>query len=390
MNEMENLEEKVALLETAVLDERKRLSSDRLDISFGELINLYKNGELIIRPQYQRLFRWSEAQKTALIESILLSIPIPPIFVAEDKDGVWELVDGLQRVSTFISFFGDLKSNGQQIDCQVQSNSLVANEEEDIDEYDDEGTDATETKNKWILQEGGLVKALQGFNVDTLPGNLKINLKRAVCRVEILRGESSTSMKYELFKRLNSGGSKLTPQEIRNAIYRGVDPRLNELLLKIANNELFRQLTALSTGRLDELYDQELVLRFFAFYNNSENIDDNMERFLNSFMEETVKNTDFDYEGYEALLMRVLQLVGSANDDKIFRNHRGFFVPAYFEGILIGVAQNIDKYTDNIDLLKTKITELKSDAEFRRFSGSASNSRSRIRNRLQRIDQIFR
>jgi hypothetical protein len=196
MNEMENREEKVALLETAVLDERKRLSSDRLDISFGELINLYKNGELIIRPQYQRLFRWSEAQKTALIESILLSIPIPPIFVAEDKDGVWELVDGLQRVSTFISFFGDLKSNGHQIDCQVQSNSLMTNEEEDIDEYDDEGAaDVTETKNKWILQEGGLVKALQGFNVDTLPGNLKINLKRAVCRVEILRGESSTSMK---------------------------------------------------------------------------------------------------------------------------------------------------------------------------------------------------
>ena len=115
-----------------------------------------------------------------------------------------------------------------------------------------------------------------------------------------------------------------------------------------------------------------------------------MERFLNSFMEETVKNPGFDYEGYEALLMRVLHLVGRANDDKIFRNHRGFFVPAYFEGILIGIAQNIDKYTGNIDLLKTKIAELKSDAEFRKFSGSASNSRSRIKNRLQRINQIFR
>lgn len=105
---MENIEDKIVLLEQAVSDERKRLSSDRLDISFGELINLYKNKELIIRPEYQRLFRWSHKQRTALIESILLSIPIPPIFVAEDKNGVWELVDGLQRVSTFISFFGDL------------------------------------------------------------------------------------------------------------------------------------------------------------------------------------------------------------------------------------------------------------------------------------------
>ena len=209
---MENLAEKVALLEKAVSDERKRLSSDRLDISFGELINLYKNGELIIRPEYQRLFRWSAAQKTALIESILLSIPIPPIFVAEDKNGVWELVDGLQRVSTFISFFGELKGSGWTIDYQEDIDRSGV-EEEEIDEESGEETGERKTINKWTLQEGGLVKSLQGFNVDNLPKNLKINLKRAVGRVEILRGESSTSMKYELFKRLNSGGSKLTPQE---------------------------------------------------------------------------------------------------------------------------------------------------------------------------------
>ena len=87
--------------------------------------------------------------------------------------------------------------------------------------------------------------------------------------------------------------------------------------------------------------------------------------------------------------MRVLELLSSVNDEKIFRNHRGFFVPAYFEGILIGVAQNINKYTGNIALLESKVAELKSDTEFRRYSGSASNSRSRIRNRLQRINQIF-
>lgn len=84
---------KVALLEKVVSDERRRLSSDRLDISFGELTKLYKNDEPIIRPEYQRLFRWSGAQKTALIEFILLSLPVSSIFVAEDQNGVWELVD---------------------------------------------------------------------------------------------------------------------------------------------------------------------------------------------------------------------------------------------------------------------------------------------------------
>lgn len=386
---MENLAEKVALLEKEVSDERKRLSSDRLDISFGELINLYKNNELIIRPEYQRLFRWSEAQKTALIESILLSIPIPPIFVAEDKNGVWELVDGLQRVSTFISFFGELKGSGWTIDYQEDIDRSGVEEEEEIDEESGEETGGIKTINKWTLQEGGLVKSLQGFNVDNLPTNLKINLKRAVCRVEILRGESSTSMKYELFKRLNSGGSKLTPQEIRNAIYRGVNPRLNELLLKVSQSKVFKSLTQLSSGKLNELYDQELVLRFFAFYKNAENVNENMEKFLNDFMEITVHNVSFDYDVYESLIMRVLELIYQIEDNKIFRNERNLFVPAYFEGILIGVAQNIETYAEDLELLKSKITQLKSDNDFKKYSGTASNSKSRIRNRLKRVDEIF-
>jgi len=386
---MENLTDKVALLEQGVSDERKRLSSDRLDISFGELINLYKNDELIIRPEYQRLFRWSETQKTALIESILLSIPIPPIFVAEDKNGVWELVDGLQRVSTFISFFGDLKGDGWEINHQEEDVNSSVEEREEIEEGNGEVTEEEKTINKWTLQEGGLVQSLQGFNVDTLPTNLKINLKRAVCRVEILRGESSNSMKYELFKRLNSGGSKLTPQEIRNAIYRGVDPRLNELLLKISGNEVFKTLTQLSRGKLNELYDQELVLRFFAFYKNAEKVNENMEKFLNKFMQTTVQNADFDYNNYESLIIRVLELINKIGEPKIFRNDRSLFVPAYFEGILIGVAQNIDKYAEDLELLKSKIRQLKSDTDFRAYSGTASNSRSRIRNRLKRADEIF-
>lgn len=87
----EELDKQLAILDTEISHERDRLSSDRMDISFGELINLYKGQELVIRPEYQRLFRWNQKQKTALIESILLGIPIPPIFVAEDKNGIWEL-----------------------------------------------------------------------------------------------------------------------------------------------------------------------------------------------------------------------------------------------------------------------------------------------------------
>lgn len=376
-----NIKDKIALLEKEVSAERKKISSDTLSISFSELINLYKNKELIIRPEYQRLFRWSHKQKTAFIESILLSIPIPPIFVAEDENGVWEIVDGLHRVSTYISFFGDLDSNVSEIQYRI-SDDDVENEVEEMEEPTDIG-------NKWILGEGGLIKSLEGFNIDNLPVNLKINLKRAVCRVEILRGESSDSMKYELFKRLNSGGLNLTPQEVRNAIYRGVNPRLNELLLSISQKQAFKNLTQLSHGKLNELYDQELILRFFAFYNNVDNINENTENFLNSFMKKTVENAHFEYDLYESMFMQSLELINLLGDDKVFRNERNFFVPANFEGVLIGLAQNLEKYTSNLELLKLKINELKTDESFKRYSGSTSNSRSRIKNRLKRANEIF-
>ncbi|WP_226889193.1 DUF262 domain-containing protein [Nostoc sp. MG11] len=78
--------------------------TESLDFSFGEIVNLHSNKELIIQPEYQRLFRWTDEQKSRLIESIILELPIPQIFVIENENGVFELIDGLQRVSSVIQF----------------------------------------------------------------------------------------------------------------------------------------------------------------------------------------------------------------------------------------------------------------------------------------------
>lgn len=101
-------------LESQVQELRNSLTTDRMDMSFGEIMNMYEQGEIIISPEFQRLFRWTIEQKTKFIESILLGIPIPPIFVAEDNDGRWELVDGLQRISTVLSFFGILRTDNPE------------------------------------------------------------------------------------------------------------------------------------------------------------------------------------------------------------------------------------------------------------------------------------
>jgi len=371
------MQKQTEILEKEISDERDKLSTDRMDISFGELINLYKNGELIIRPEYQRLFRWTLKQKTALIESILLSIPIPPIFVAEDEEGIWELVDGLQRVATFISFFGELNTDVSALPYQI----------DDEDDVEEDGE--ISIGNKWTLEAGGLIQSLEGFNIDTLPTKYKINLKRSVCRVEILRGESNTAMKYELFKRLNSGGSKATPQEIRNAVYRAVNPAINDLISELSQNQSFQKLTALTTQKKRELYDHELVLRFVAFLNNAEKINENTEGFLNSFMEESVKKEKFDTRYYKKIFNQVIAMIDDIGDEKVFRNKKNLFVTSDFEGITIGLAQNMKYYTENTELLKSKIRELKEDKEFRRVSGVASSSKNRIKARLKRANKIF-
>ena len=86
---------------------RQEIKSERMDMSFGEIINMYRDKEIIISPEYQRAFRWDEQRQSDFIESILLGIPFPSIFVATNPDGKWELIDGLQRVSTVLSFFNE-------------------------------------------------------------------------------------------------------------------------------------------------------------------------------------------------------------------------------------------------------------------------------------------
>ena len=94
---------------------RAEISSDGYSMSVGELISLYEGGELNIRPQFQRFFRWTEIQKSRLIESLLLKIPVPSIFVSQRKDGVWEVIDGQQRLSTLFQLVGVLRDEDDEL-----------------------------------------------------------------------------------------------------------------------------------------------------------------------------------------------------------------------------------------------------------------------------------
>ena len=96
-------------LELLLDNARKTVKTDSYPMSIGELAGMYERDEIVLRPEYQRYFRWTEEQKSKLIESILIGLPLPSVFVAQDADGDWEVVDGMQRLSTIFDFMGILK-----------------------------------------------------------------------------------------------------------------------------------------------------------------------------------------------------------------------------------------------------------------------------------------
>lgn len=324
---------------------------------------MYERNEIIIRPAFQRYFRWTEEQQTRFIESILLGIPIPPIFVATDSEGVWELVDGLQRLSTVLSFVGILRS-------------------------EDEGL---RKKNGWTLSIGDRIKKIEGFTYESLPNKFRLNLKRATCRVEILRWNSNYDMRYELFNRLNTGGTPLTQQEIRNCIFRDISPKFNDFLKRLSENSQFKNLVALSDIQNEQLYNEELILRFISLYKNEGQIHTSISQHMTMFMENALKNMSFNYQEYEAVFYEVFNILQPLGKE-IFRQKDGAFATALYDVITFGIAENISKYrnTPANDIKKKIDEEVRKDEILLRFSRRGGNNQNaRITNRLREAKRIF-
>jgi hypothetical protein len=349
MDKIKNLEQKLE-------ETRNSLSTDRLDMSFGEIMSMYEREEIIIDPDFQRLFRWDIYQRTRFIESILIGIPIPPIFVAEDENGRWELVDGLQRISSIFSFFGILKTIPE--------------------------------KNNWIMCKGDIAHDLENLACKDLPLKFQLNIKRASCRVEIIKWNSAFDMRYELFNRLNTGGSELTDQEIRNAIFRGVSKEFNSFLRRSAEKYEFISIVQPTERQVEQLYMDELVLRFCSLYDFkdelSENISQHMTNYMRSIVSQTERITDLERVFNETI--RILSPIGK----ETFRGSNNVFSTSLFDCVTIGISNNLDRYSnERTDIIIQKINDLKESENFKKASGSASASKSRIMKRIEVANQIF-
>lgn len=362
----------------------KELKITSLDISFNELADMYDNGELIINPDYQRTFRWDVTKQSRFIESLLMEMPIPPIYVIELDSGVYELIDGLQRISSYLNYIGVLKQIEQPLNPTALSDS-----DEDVFDYGDEDA-ANININEFSLSGCDIIESLNELKYSNLNAALKIKLKRSYVRMEILRKGINPELKYHMFKRLNTGGEKLEPQELRNCTIRLIDNKFINYINALSSDANFQAtIEYISIAKKQKKFAEELVLRFFSFKNDRSNFSHDVGAFMTSYMEkvslaDSKKTPIFNYEEEERCFKSTFGILNRCLGKQIFSANRnnsdnftGFNV-YFFEAITTGLQSIISNaMNDSIDIdkLREKLIEIKRIPDFRQATiGGGKNS----------------
>jgi hypothetical protein len=344
----------------------KEIHTDAYPMSIGELMSVYRDGELDIHPEFQRFFRWSPLQKSKFIESILLGIPIPSIFVSQREDGVWDVVDGVQRLSTIFEFTGILQNK----DGQLQPASQLM------------GTD-------YLPCLEGIVWQDDENPERAFPNPLRLDFKRQKLDLKILKRESDENTKYDLFERLNTLGSKLSDQEVRNCLLVMINPIMYEWLENLTAYEPFQETISLTDRALQERYDMELVLRFMLLSRTEESslkkVKD-LDTFITQGMRTLARDPNFNQVSEQSVFEKTFKTLHDVFGPQCFvrqdvRRGRGGFLISVFEVLGVGLGWSIRRSLDksvNVERLKEGYARLADDETFREYSKSGISASRRM------------
>lgn len=368
-------------LQTSIEKRRKLIQADSYPMSIGEMANLYIDGEINIHPEFQRFYRWSDIQKSKLIDSILLGLPLPSFFIAQNENGTWEVIDGLQRLATIFSFMGIYKN----ADGEFEPPLLLS-----ATEYlpDLKGT---------VWDEKASEK-YQGSQC--LPTNLRLSFKREKLDLKIIKKESTFDTKYELFNRLNTSASRLSNQEVRNCMLIMLDKSFYTWLLGLSNYTSFKRAIVLSDRNYNEKYDMELVLRFLIFTNQP--IDklkyiSDVGDYITTKMKDSLISDNYNRPHEEKRFKDCFDKLYNSLGENSFKKYnkeqaqyKGSFSLPIFEVLAIGLGSHVSNTTIQVDKLETLSKELPNNASFIKNSGSGANISARLPALIELGDSMFK
>lgn len=347
-----------------VAKQRNDIQFDSYTTTWREVLGQFRDKELIIDPEFQRLFRWSIDQQTQFIESILLGIPSPPLFLAQNKDGRAEVIDGLQRISTVIKFFSD-EIFGQKSDLSSISDE---NNENNIN---------VATK----LVSAPILPSLEDYTAETLNEELIRTIKYARISIILLEKESSIRSRYEVFRRLNRFGSQLTDQEIRNATSRLFDSNFPTQLRQLAGKSAVREALGLSESSERQMLVEEMVLRLLAFNYSDKPLKHEIREYLDEFMVFAAEGKFKLTEDIEERLLSTFALIREVlPNGEAFRFPKSGFSTNLFDVVATGVFSNLQNLSP--ENLKNRVDQLLSSDEIRGVTGPGSNTRKKLAGRV--------
>lgn len=347
-SEVEEIDTRVTPFDPSKID----IKMDKITID--SIIKRIKNEELEFDSSFQRKSGlWNVKQKSQLIESIFLKIPLPAFYFDASDDDKWQIIDGLQRIGTLKEYVVE------------QSFSLTGME---------------------------FLKDLNGLKFDKLPRALQRRIEETNLNAYLVNPSTPKNVKFNIFKRINTGGLVLVPQEIRNALYQG---RATEFLLELSKMNAFIEATDHSI-KTDRMLDREFCLRYVSFTRlDIETYDGILDEFLNQGMEFLSKASDDVLmeikNDFEKTMIRCKQLFGKFAFRRLnTEERRGPVNKALFETWSIIILKlnddEMDKLIKNKVELRDKFTKLCNDYVFQNAIKAAD--KTSLKTRIKKVDKI--
>lgn len=343
--------------DTTVAPEKYAISSFGIDFDVEGLVRRLRKDEIFV-PPFQRSFVWNQREASQFIESLLLGLPVPGIFLAKERDSQkMMIIDGQQRLKS-LQYFFDGVFRPEAGDKKQQVFDLVQ-----------------------------VQPQLQGRTYKTLEEDDRIRLENSVIHATIIKQESPVeeddSSLYYVFGRLNTGGRKLSPQEIRSAIYHGP---LIDLIEHLNTNTDWRALFGPDNIRLK---DRELILRFIALFYASDKYARPMEEFLNNFCRARRAAPSKFFDEIKSMFDQVIALAMNAFGKSAFRPARSINAAA-FDSIAVGLARRLAKGpVQDLDALREARAALALDEKYVAATGRSTSDEASVSLRLELATKAF-
>ncbi|KQQ36718.1 hypothetical protein ASG19_09980 [Rhizobium sp. Leaf306] len=343
------------------LDAQDDLVLQASDLSLDTIANMVSRGSIDVAPSFQRRERWESERQSALIESFLLNIPVPPIYLSEDDFGRYSIIDGKQRIISITAFLN----------------------------------------NEFRLKNLSAFQELDGFHYKDLPAELRNALAiRPYLRVVTLLKQSHPDLKYQVFLRLNRGGERLNAQEIRNVAFRG---ELNDLIYRLAENDFLRRqlkITSDKSSAYRNMSDAEYVLRFLTLSDRWEDFSGSLSRSMDEFMMHFQHPAHSFLSNIRHQFERCIHFSEAIWDEYAFKRPvgvgwRDLLIAGMYDAQMVAISLLQDHELASITNKKQQVVDatieaVENNEAFDEAIRTATNTPSRIRYRVQIMSDILR